>query len=119
MKTPMVVTWYKVYCGAMVLMYVLCAIFGVVALFIDPSLLDTKAGDMTELRIQGAIFLVVGVPLAILYFVAALLPPRPWSWVVGIVAIAFALSSCCCVPVAVPLLIYWLKPETKAYFGRS
>lgn len=119
MKTPVVVRWYKAYCGAMVLMYLLCALFGAAALLIDPSLLEDQAGDMADLRIQGAIFLVLGVPLAMLYLVAALLPAKPWTWVVGIVAIAFALSSCCCVPVAAPLLIYWLKPETKAYFGRS
>jgi len=29
------------------------------------------------------------------------------------------LTSCCILPAAVPLLIYWVKPETKAWFNRA
>jgi hypothetical protein len=29
------------------------------------------------------------------------------------------MTSVCCIPACVPLLIYWIKPETKAYFGRT
>jgi hypothetical protein len=32
---------------------------------------------------------------------------------------AIGMTSCCFLPFLIPLLIYWLKPETKAYFGRN
>ena len=118
-KAPGVVVWYRIFCVATVLMYVLCAIYGVALLAMDPSTLDAYGDELTELRITGGACLVVGLPLAAFYFVAALLPARPWCWVVGLVAIVIAMTGCCCVPAAIPLLIFWVKPETKAHYGRA
>jgi hypothetical protein len=50
--------------------------------------------------------------------VALLLPPRPWTWIYHLVIICFGMTSACCIPMCVPLVIFWLKPDTKAYFGR-
>jgi hypothetical protein len=47
------------------------------------------------------------------------MPRRPWAWIFGLVLICIGLTSLCCLPVAIPLLLSWLKPETKSYFGRN
>ena len=52
-----------------------------------------------------------------IYAVAAFVPYKPWAWTFGLVAICLGLSSCMALA-AVPLLIFWMKPETKAAFGR-
>ena len=35
------------------------------------------------------------------------------------VLIAIGLTSCLTIPAALPLLLYWIKPEAKAWFGRT
>ena len=55
--------------------------------------------------------------LGAFYLFAALLPLRPWAWSVGLVAIAFGVPSVTIV-VALPLLLAWTKPTTKAAYGR-
>jgi F0F1-type ATP synthase assembly protein I len=46
------------------------------------------------------------------------LKPKPWVWTYDLVLICFGLSSYL-LPVCVPLLIFWIKPETKKHFGRT
>jgi hypothetical protein len=29
------------------------------------------------------------------------------------------MTSACFLPACIPLLIYWIKPDVKAYFGRT
>jgi hypothetical protein len=48
---------------------------------------------------------------------AAMVPYKPWGWTVGLLVIGAGLASCM-VLFAIPLLVFWLKPETKAAFGR-
>ena len=45
MKPPLVVTFYKMYCGAMVLLYLLCTLAGAAAL-LDPELLVVEPADL-------------------------------------------------------------------------
>jgi hypothetical protein len=55
--------------------------------------------------------------LSVFYVVATLLPLRPWSWTVGLVAIAIGIPSVTIV-FALPLLLKWRSPITRAAFGR-
>ena len=61
--------------------------------------------------------------MGLLFFAASLVPflfkPRPWLWVYDLVIICIGFTSLCTLPGCIALLIYWLKLETKAYFGRS
>jgi len=47
------------------------------------------------------------------------LRPKPWVWIYDLVIICMGMTSACFLPAAIPLLIYWLKPEVKAHFGRT
>lgn len=68
---------------------------------------------------MGALMLLIGLGL----FAACLLPllvsPRSWLWTYDLVIICLGMSSACFLPACIPLLIFWLKPDTKRYFGRS
>ena len=61
--------------------------------------------------------LVTTALLGCLYAGAASLPLEPWAWTAAVVAIAIGLTSCTIV-FALPLLVYWLKPDVKAAFRR-
>lgn len=121
--TPKVLNWYKAYCIMLGLMYLLMLGAGVFLLVIDPSILGADPTNdlekLEEIKIQSVIMVVLGLVFAIPYLVAPFLPKKPWVWVYGIVLIAITMSSCCLLPLAIPLLIYWIKPETKYYFGKT
>jgi hypothetical protein len=55
--------------------------------------------------------------IMVCYVAAPFLPRAKWVWIMDIVLICLGLPVCCLWPISVPLLVYWVKPETKAYFG--
>ena len=108
--------WYRVYCGVMVAIYFLVAALGAVLAVYRPT---TREYSSDETMIMGIIYAIAGVIFLIVFAVFLFLPRKPYNWIVGIVAIAIGMTSCCLVPFMIPLLIYWIKPETKAFFGRN
>lgn len=70
------------------------------------------------MQIVGVVFAVIGVPLGVVFAAAPFLPRRPWVWVYDLVLIILGLTSCITWPLTIPLLIYWLKAETKWWFGQ-
>jgi hypothetical protein len=118
---PAVITWYVVYCVAMALLYLALVGFGVFMLAVGTGKIEGFEGEETksELLIQGILFTVMGLPFSAFYLGGALVPRKKWGWIYGIVAIAIGLTSCCLLPATVPLLIFWLKPQTKDFFNAT
>lgn len=118
-QTPGVVTWYRVYCGALAAVYLLFIAGGIAIMFFSDEI--SKGEDMPEWFgvAYGALFVLLGLVFAAAYGAALFLPPKPWVWIYGIVLIAIGFTSACCLPFCIALLIFWLKPECKAYFGRA
>ena len=113
---PAVMTWYKVYCVLMALLYLICIVGGILFITAGPADRDMSPA---EARMLGGIMFFMGIVLAIPFLFGAFLPRKPWAWVFGLVLICIGLTSLCCMPVSIPLLIHWIKPETKFYFGRT
>ncbi|QQS40557.1 MAG: hypothetical protein IPM63_14470 [Acidobacteriota bacterium] len=108
--------WYRVYCGGMFALYGTLVVMAIWLVFAGTNLqMDDPEGAVAA----GVIYGGIGAIFAVVYGVALLLPRKPFNWIVGIVMIAIGLTSCCFLPATVPLIIFWLKPETKAYFGRE
>jgi hypothetical protein len=38
-------------------------------------------------------------------------------WAVHLCLQIFSVSTCCCIPTALPLIFFWLRAETRAWFG--
>lgn len=110
---PGVIPWFKAYCVMMCLIYLLVAAMGVVLLLMEPNNLDTTA---EELLTMGIVCISLGLGLMTVFLIPLLLRPRPWLWVYDLVLICLSLTSICFWPFAIPLLIFWIKPETKAFF---
>ena len=113
---PRVLTWFIAYCIFMALLYAACVAGGAWVLSMPEHELTSWDMDLVEARIQGGVFLAIGLPLMAAFGLGPVLPRRKWVWVYDIVLIAIGLTSVCCLPVTVPLLIYFIKPETKAWF---
>lgn len=113
-ERPQVVTWYYVYVGLMAAMYLLVGLVFLIAAFVVPP------GEINpEDRITLYVMPVCVLPFAILYLAAFFLPRSSGAWVFHLVLIAIGMTSACCLPVCIPLLIFWLKPEAKAWYGRE
>jgi hypothetical protein len=117
-RTPGVVTWYRVYAVFMALMYFVIFLAGIAVLFFGEAMADEETPAEFFL-IYGIVFAAMGVPLLIMYVVGVFMPAKRWAWVYGIILIGIGMTSCCFLPICVPILIFWIKPETQAYFGRS
>lgn len=115
---PKVLVWQHRYCAFMAVVYVLCVAGGVLLCVFRNQLADEKDSP-TELLVMGVILAAMSVVLAIAFGAAPFLPAAPWVWIYHLVLMALTMTSMCCLPFAIPLLIGWIKPETKAYFGRS
>lgn len=113
---PQVVTWFKLYCVGMGLLYLFVLALGVLLLTVDPA---ETGEEVIVLRVQGVLCCGLGLVLAGVFFAGVAVPAKSWGWVYGIVLIAIGLTSVCCLPATVPLLIYWIKDDVKAYFGRK
>jgi hypothetical protein len=118
---PAIWPWFLTYCGVMALMYlVLAGAFAIPVFLSDAQLagLDSDE-DPVVTRITCGVMAVICFPLFVAYGVAPFLPKRPWVWIYDIVLICISMTSVCCLPIGIPLLIYWLKEETQVFFGRS
>lgn len=115
---PRVVFWEKVYCFAMAAVYLLCAALGLAFVLFRDQLADAKTAA-TEHLLAGAILLAVALPLAAAYAAGPFTPRRPWAWVYHIVLIGLTMTSCACLPFALPLLIFWIEPRVQAWYGRA
>jgi hypothetical protein len=108
--------WYRVYCAVLVAIYLFLMGIGILLVFFQP---ESGANSPEENLIVGLVYAILGLVFAVIFLVAIFLPRKPFNWIVGIVMIAIGMTSCCFLPATVPLLIFWLKPETKAFFGRN
>jgi MFS family permease len=119
--TPGVVTWFRVYCGALSLVYLALLVAGIAFLFFGAfagHLPDSEEVPRALLIAYGLVVIVLGAVFAAAFAAGAFLPPKPWVWIYGLVLIAFGFTSACCLPFCIALLIFWLKPEVKVHFGR-
>ena len=112
---PKVLPWFKTYCAVLTAMYVVLLPVGFMYLLVDPESLQMQA---TEAKIMGTIFIAMSAPLAIATALPFFVKPVPWLWVYDLVIICLGMTSCCFMPACIPLLIFWIKPETKQYFGK-
>lgn len=113
--TPGVILAFRVFVVVFALMYLaVMALGGVFLIFGDELDLEPGEGFIT-----AAMLLVVGAPLFFAYVIALVLPRKPWVWIYDLILISLGLTSCLTLPFALPLLLYWLKPPAKAWFGRA
>jgi hypothetical protein len=111
---PAVVTWYRVYAVFMCLVYLLCFCGGILLAMFAGEIAENQSEEF-GLMVQGIVMAVIGVPFAGMYLFGLFTSRSKFGWIWGIVLIAIGLTSCCTLPVTIPLLIYWLKDDNKAW----
>ena len=97
---PAVIFWYRAYAGLMALVALAMLVLAVMS------------GGSTAVAV-----IVVAVLLAVFFGLATFVPFKPWGWTIALVAIGLGLAGGSAV-FALPLLVFWFKPEVKAAFAR-
>ncbi len=103
---PKVIIWFKVYAILLSLIYFFMVIISPI------FLLSGESGF-----ILGLFIIILCFPLFIISILPVFLPRRPWVWVYSLIIIGIGMTSACCLPASLPLLIFWLKPEVKRFYG--
>ena len=116
---PGVVTWYRVYTILMAILYLAIVALVSFGWFIDKAELRAQDFPPVLFYLYMALMYGLGLTLAIAFIVSFFLKPKPWTWIYHLVLICIGLTSPCCLPVSVPLLIYWFKEDNLKYFGRK
>lgn len=123
MQQPRVITWFKVYVGFMVLLYLVVAGGGLFLTLMPDVLTDPNAGpasntpqSTTEAVVMGMIYMAIGLALAAAFTVGLFTPRRFWGWVYNLVLICIGLMSCCLWPATIPLIIFWVKEPTRQWY---
>lgn len=125
---PKVVVWFKVYCwlwtvlGLAAILLVLYPHFSssetydinMVLVDFDSSWVEIGVMSLLEILIMGFGLAMLAVTLP-----GICLKPRPWVWVYNLMLICFGITTGWFVPLCIPLLLFWVKKGTKAYYGRG
>jgi hypothetical protein len=116
-NAPTGIVLFRVYAGLQTLLFlflVLVGVFLIVSPSVWPTVFPVKPGDPPP-QLIGAILAVLYLIPLVVFAVGVFVPRRPWAYVFGIVACAMSMTCGGCWMMAIPALIYWLKPETKAW----
>ena len=110
--TPQVVIWEMVYCVGMVLVYLGVGILGLVFLTNVEMFVDQQTGP-AEIRIMGFLFAAMGFSFAIMFAAGLFWRKGTGGWIYHIILISIGLTSVCCLPTNIPLLIFWIKDKER------
>jgi C4-dicarboxylate transporter len=112
---PKVVVLFKVYCW-------LCAAFSIAAIiFFFWNFFDIEDHEVyaTENRMLIMLFAVLCLFPLTASLMGIILKPQPWVWIYNLILICLGMTTGWLVPFCIPLLLFWAKQETKAYYNRT
>lgn len=115
---PAVIFWYRLYAGTLALAYLGCLAFMLFLVFGVTREAVVYDPHATTRQIVDLVVILLSLFLGVFFAIATFVPRRPWGWSVGVCAIGIGLLGGVTLPFSVPLLVFWLKPVTKAAFGR-
>lgn len=108
--------WFRIYCLAMSLLYLLIFALGI-AMVVSSGSFTHARGDKASVMVMGGFNALLGLVCLLIFAAAPFLPRKKWAWIYDLVLICLGMTSLCCMPVTIPLLIFWLNPDVKTWFG--
>jgi hypothetical protein len=117
---PEGVYYFRIF-GALMALLSAAVIVGGMAIILSP-ILNPTPGPMSpgasSAIVGGIVYVVFGTIAFVPFMIALFGGRRRWVHTLGTILVAFSmLFFCCVIPVGIPLLIVWQKPETKRWFG--
>lgn len=116
-RPPEGVYYFRIYGGLMMFTSAASAIVGLVLVALPILNPGTGPAAGKESWIGGIFYGVFGVAFFVPWILALFGGRKPWVHTLGLVLIALGMTQLCCLPIQIPLLLTWLKPETKRWYG--
>lgn len=116
---PAVWPWYKAYCYLLAACQAIPIGFGILAMKLReiPMADYDVPPEPYPLRSSGITLVVMGVVFAALNIAVVYLPRRPWTWVAHLINLISGAMCICPLPVTIPLIIAWIKPDVRRYYS--
>ena len=121
-RPPGVLAWYRVYCILMQALS-LAIIAGGILLIIFKEDLAAQVAPPELLLVFGIILIVLGSISDLAFFAAFFLPRRRWAWIYHLLMLVLgglilgSIAGLCSLALSIPLFIFWVREETREYFG--
>lgn len=65
------------------------------------------------------VFALCSLVFAVLNFILANTPMTKKWWVAHLINHIVGIIECCCLPMALPLLLFWMRADVRAMYGES
>lgn len=114
-RPPEGVVYFRIYAGFMAVINAILALLGLVLMFM-PLFSTSASARNTGTWILGLVYGGIGIAFFVPWVIALFGGRKPWVHTLGTVMIALGMTQICCLPILIPLLIQWLKPETKRWY---
>ncbi|MRG92108.1 hypothetical protein [Polyangium spumosum] len=116
-RPPEAVYYFRVYAVMMLLM--LLGSFGSgLYLMLGPLMRGASGPSATGEWVMGLIIAAISFVIIIPHAVVLFAGRAKWAYTLGIILIGLnMLWNTCCLPITIPLLVVWMKPETKRWYG--
>ena len=86
---------------------------------LQPKASTSRLGADIGTWVSGLFYMGMGLFVLVPTLIALFGGRRPWVHTLATMVIAFGMLHFCCIPILIPLLMVWLKPETKRWFGAT
>jgi hypothetical protein len=111
---PEAILYFRIYAGFIAFCGVATMLLGLY-LVVDGSL-GSSTSRRSDLMGMGLGYAVAGAFFAVPYLVGLFAGRRPWVHTLGTVLIVLTMATTCCLPIAILLLVAWIKPEVKRWY---
>jgi hypothetical protein len=117
-RAPPAIGWMRLYAGITCVLYGGAALFGM-AMMLSPMVARRAPGSSPDLAswILGLIYTMFAIVFLLPSIGVFAGGRRGWAYTAGTIAVGLGLVQICCLPLTLPLLLQWLRPETRRWFN--
>jgi hypothetical protein len=114
-QPPGVVLFFRLYAGILTILGASLVILGFAYIAGEFSHAATAMKARQNLVTAG-FYVILGLVTCTVHAIAFFGGRRGWVHTLGLITLALASLSCCCLPFSLPLLLAWNKPEVKKWY---
>lgn len=115
-STPAGVYYFRIFGGFMAISTGALLIAGMVGTIAALASTTSPSSAIPSI-FAGLVYTGIGGVMFLLYILALFGGRRPWVHTLGVVLIALTMTSICCMPISIPLLIAYNKHDVKRWYG--
>jgi hypothetical protein len=116
LETPLVVVWYQTYCAAVAALWATGTVLSVGLVVWSGRVAEAWSMDPIAAVLFSVTLLLVMLFLTAVHIAGHRTANVPGTWNIHAIVLGLDLTTLFLWPAALPLLWFWLKPETRAWY---